>query len=175
MRASSGDRKSPFAAPLDAPRAPLGAPRWVLTRKQWVGLPILALIPVLALFGAFGERTATVSETTPSLAVRVTYPERFRYRQTERLEIAVTNRSARALDSVLVSLDTAYFSRFTGVHVEPEPQAAYAVRLANVAPGETRLVVAEVTGDAYWRHPGTMGVAMRDERAVVRISSLVFP
>lgn len=175
MRATSVDREPPRAAPIDAPRAPLGAPRWVLTRKQWVGLPVLALIPVLALFGVFGERTATITTATPSLGVRVAYPERFRYRQSERLEVAVTNRSARALDSIRVSLDTAYLARFGDVRVEPAPLIPYDVWLARVAPGETRLVVVELMGKQYWRHSASLGVAMGDERAEVHFSSLVFP
>lgn len=165
----------PAVPPMDAPRAPIGAPRWVLTRKQWVGLPVLALITVLAMVGTFGERTATVTAATRSLGVTVSYPERIRYRQTERLQVAVTNRGSATLDSVVVSLDTAYLSRFTDVRIEPEPVVAYDVRLAHLVPGETRLVVAEVTGDRYWRHPATVGVAMGDERAAVRFSSLVFP
>jgi len=175
VSAHSGEREPPRASPIDAPRAPVGAPRWKLTRKQWVGLPALALVPVLALFGVFGERSATITAATPSLGVRVTYPERFRYRQSERLEIAVTNRSTRVLDSVRVSLDTAYLARFEDVRVAPAPRTPYEVWLAPIAPGETRLVVVELTGKRYWRHAGSLGVAMGDERASFRISSLVFP
>jgi hypothetical protein len=175
MDARSSQREPPRAAPIDAPRAPIGAPRWVLTRKQWVGLPILALIPLLAMFGVFGERMATITTATPSLGVRVSYPDRLRYRQSERLEVAVTNRSARALDSVRVSLDTAYLARFQSVRVAPAPRTPYDVWLAHVGPGETRLVLVDLTGDAYWRHTGSLGVTMGDERAAVRVSSLVFP
>ncbi|MFI5241664.1 MAG: hypothetical protein ACHQRL_01545 [Gemmatimonadales bacterium] len=175
MRRSDTDGDLPHAEPIEAPRAPIGVPRLKLTRKQWVGLPFLLLIPVLALFGVFGERTATIATATPSLGVTVSYPERLRYRQTERLEIAVTNRSSNLVDSVSVSVDTAYLSRFMDVRVTPEPSAAYEVRLARIAPGETRLVVADVTGNRYWRHPASLGVAMGGERATVHFSSLVFP
>jgi hypothetical protein len=153
----------------------VGAPHWVLTRKQWIGLPILAIITLLAVFGTFGERIVTVTTATHSLGVTVSYPERFRYGQTERLQIAVTNRSARTLDSVVVSLDTAYLSRFVDVRVKPEPSAAHDVLLERVLPGETRRVDLEVTGDRYWRHSASLGVAIGDERATVHFSSLVFP
>lgn len=172
-RGEDGDL--PHSAAIDAPRAPNGTPRWSLTRKQWVGLPVLALIPVLALFGVFGERTATSTTTTTSLGVTVSYPASLRYRQMERLEIAVTNRTSRTIDSVQVSLDSAYLSRFIDVRVIPEPTAVYEVRLAHIAPGETRLVVADVTGNRYWRHTASLGIATGDERATVRFSSLVYP
>lgn len=175
MRERSVVPEPPSAPPVDAPRAPEGAPRLVLTRKQWVGLPVLALIPALALAGVFGDRTATVGASTPSLGVRVAYPERLRYRETAQLEIAVTNRGARALDSVRVSLDAAYLAGFTGVRVQPAPRASYEVALARVAPGETRRVEVEVVANRYWRRSATVAVAAGDERATVRFSSLVFP
>jgi hypothetical protein len=175
VRGRNADGDLPQSAPIDAPRAPIGAPRWSLTRKQWVGLPMLTLIPVLALFGVFGDRTARITAATPSLGVTVSYPERLRYRQTERLEVAVTNRTSKMVDSVLVSLDSAYLSRFIDVRVIPAPSAAYEVRLVRVAPGEARLVVVDVTGNRYWRHPASLAVAMGEERATVHFSSLVFP
>jgi hypothetical protein len=175
MRGRSVVPEPPSAAPIDAPRAPPGAPRFVLTRKQWVGLPVLALIPALALAGVFGERTASVSATTRSLGVTVTYPARLRYRQTAHLEIAVTNRAARALDSVHVSLDTAYLAAFVGVHVQPAPVVPFIVSLAQVAPGETRRIEVELSGDRYWQRNATLDIATGDERATVRFSSLVFP
>ena len=175
MRERSVVPEPPPAAPIGAPRAPAGAPRLVLTRKQWVVLPVLALIPLLALAGVFGERTASVSATTRSLGVTVTYPARLRYRQTAHLEIAVTSRAAQALDSVRVSLDTAYLAAFVGVHVQPAPVVPYIVSLAHVAPGETRRVEVELGGNKYWRRNATLEVATGDERATVRFSSLVFP
>jgi hypothetical protein len=175
VRGRGEDGDLPHSAPIGAPRAPIGAPRWTLTRKQWVGLPVLLLIPVLALFGVFGERTDTITTATRSLGVTVSYPARLRYRQTERLEIAVTNRTESAIDSVRVSLDTAYLARFIEVRVRPEPFASYDVRLADIAPGETRLVVVDMTGNRYWRHPASIGVAMGEELATVHFSSQVFP
>ena len=165
----------PEVPPIDAPRAPAGAPRLVLTRKQWVGIPVLALIPALALAGVFGDRTAIAGAATPSLGVTVTYPERMRYRETAQLEIAVTNRGVRALDSLRVSLDAAYLAGFTNVHVQPAPLGLYEVALAHVAPGETRRVEVEITGNRYWRRSATFVAATGDERAAVRFSSLVFP
>jgi hypothetical protein len=49
------------------------------------------------------------------------------------------------------------------------------VPLAHVAPGETRRIEVEVTGDRYWHRNATLEITTGDERATVRFSSLVFP
>ena len=49
------------------------------------------------------------------------------------------------------------------------------VLLERVLPGETRRVDLKLTGDRYWQHSASLGVAIGDERATVHFSSLVFP
>ena len=149
--------------------------QFALTRKQRIGIPLLTLVPLLALFGFFGERAATVSVTSASLAVSVRYPERFRYRQVQPLEVSVRNRSARVLDSVDVALDTAYLTRFSSVRITPSPRTAFTVTLLGLAPGEQRLVSAELWGQEYGRHRGHITVSTLNDSAVVAIRTLVFP
>jgi hypothetical protein len=149
--------------------------RIALTRKQRIGIPLMTLVPLLALFGAFGERSATVAATSPSLAVSVRYPVRFRYRQTEPLAITVRNRSSRTIDTIDVSLDTAYMTRFANVRITPEPRTAFTVELTAVKPGEQRLVVAELEGERYGRHRGRIVAAAPNDSAVVTMRTLVFP
>jgi hypothetical protein len=165
----------PKAPIIDAPRAPTDTPHIRLTGKQKVGLPLLALIPILAMLGVFGNSTNTIAVASPAVGIAVTYPERMRYRQTEPLEISVVNRGARTLDSVLVLVDTSYLSRFIGVHGNPAPTMDFAIPLYSVQPGESRLISIELTGDRYWRHPGTVIVATGAERTTVTLSTLVFP
>jgi hypothetical protein len=164
--------KAPIVA---APRAPTDTPHIRFTRKQWIGLPILTLIPLLALFGVFGNSTRSIAVTSPSVSVAITYPERMRYRQTEPLEISVINRGARTLDSMLVSVDTSYLSRFIGVHANPSPTIDFGIPLLSVQPGESRLIAIDLTGDRYWRHPGTVTVFAGAEHTTVTFSTLVFP
>jgi hypothetical protein len=164
--------KSPIVA---APRAPADTPRVRLTRKQWIGLPVLALIPVLAVLGVFGDREKTIAVASPSLGITINYPERMRYRQSELLEISVVNRGQRALDTVLVSVDTSYLSRFIGVHGNPPPITDFSVPLFGVQPGESRLISIGLTGNRYWRHPATVSATTGTERTTVAFSTLVFP
>src|ERR1051326_6345693 len=114
--------------------------RIAFTGKQRIGIPILTLIPLLALFGVFGERSATVEGRPASLAISVRYPVRFRYRQPEPLEIAVRNVSPRVIDTILVWLDTAYLTRFADVRITPGPKAPVLGHFAGGKPGGKRTV-----------------------------------
>jgi len=149
--------------------------RIALTRKQRIGLPSMTLIPLLALFGVFGERSAALDTASASLAVSVRYPVRFRYRQTEAIEIAVRNLSSRVLDTIDVSLDTAYLTRFANVRITPEPRRAFTVELTGVKPGEQRLVAADLEGDRYGRHHGRITVSVPNDSVTVTVRTLVFP
>jgi hypothetical protein len=157
------------------PSPPTLARRLAMTRKQRIGLPILVLIPLLGLFGVFGERRGETHATSKRIAVAVRYPERSRYRQSMSLEIDVQNLSDHRLDTVRVWLDTAYMTRFADVRITPPPRDAFIVDVVGVAPGETRLVSAELSGDAYGRHRGRVVVSAADDTVSVPISSFVFP
>ena len=149
--------------------------RLALTRKQQLGLPLLALIPILTLFGFFGERGATVHGSSAAIAMSVRYPERFRYRQVQPLEITVRNSSSHPIDTIEVSLDTAYITRFSSVRIVPDPDRAFVVRLIAVRPGESRLVAGELWGEQYGRHRGRIVVRTPNDSAAVIVQTLVFP
>jgi len=149
--------------------------RFALTRKQRIGIPLLTLMPLLALFGVFGERVATANATSTTLVLTVNYPERFRYRQVQPLDVVVRNLSARVIDSIDVSLDTAYITRFSSVRITPAPRTAFTVTLVGVKPGEQRLVSAELWGQRYGYHRGRIMVSTPNDSTVVTIRTLVFP
>jgi len=171
-RTGESERQEGTLAP---PQPPSIRRRLSLTRKQWIGLPLIIAVPVLTLLGVFGERRARAHVVTPALEVTVAYPDRFRYRQVQSLEVTVRNRTARRLDTVHVSLDTAYISRFSSVRIDPPVHEAFIVDLANLAPNESRLVAAEFWGEQYGRHRGRIRVWAGGDTAVVAIQTMVFP
>jgi hypothetical protein len=157
------------------PKAPPMRRRLSLTSKQWIGLPALAAVPLLAVFGFFGERRAEEHAKSSSIALDVWSPERFRYRQVQSLDITVRNVSRRAIDTLEVSLDTAYMSRFSSVRIQPSPRRTFVVALTDVKPGEARLVSAELWGERYGRHRGRIVAAAGGDTASVWVNTLVFP
>ena len=164
-------------APLaDHPQSPpRTARRLSFTRKQLIGLPLLLTVPILTLLGVFGERSTRVSARSKALTIAAQYPERFRYRQVQSLQVSVTNITSRVLDTVHVSLDTAYISRFSSVRIEPAPHDAFAIDLRAVKPGESRLISAELWGERYGRHRGCILASTGSDTARLEVSTLVFP
>src|ERR1700704_2253361 len=121
----------PSASP---PPAPSIDPKIELSWKQRIGFPIMLAIPILALFGIFGESRAHAHETSRSLDVTVSYPSRFRYRQVQSMRVSVRNLSAVLADTVKVSFDTAYVARFSSVRFDPATKTAYTVDLIDLKP-----------------------------------------
>jgi hypothetical protein len=160
----------------DPPRAPDIQRRIRFYRWQWIALPPIMLVPVLALFGAFGVSRDTAEAFTPELMVEISYPSRFRYKQIDRIHAFVANRSQRQLDTVTVVFDSAYIARFSTVTFTPSVGRAYEVELTDVQPGERRLISVELQGEEYWRHGGEINVTSGDaDTARVRIGTIVFP
>lgn len=157
------------------PRPPQVSAGIRLTGKQKVGLPIILAIPILALFGVFGERVSSSHVSSPALDLAVSYPERFHYRQVMSLRASVRNVSNRALDTVRVSFDTAYIARFSSVQFDPPVRQAYTVDLVNLQPSESRVVSVELWGQDYWRHPGTVIARTGTDSVVARFQTIVFP
>ena len=158
------------------PAAPKIERRLRLYPLQAIGIPILALPAVLALFGVFGERRASVEAAGGALELRVDYPERYRYMTIDNLEILVRNVSAAAIDTLTVGIDSTYVSGFSQVTFVPGADEAYEVDLLGVEPGEWRRVHLELQGEDYGRHRGRVRATTGGADTVgVEISTRIFP
>ena len=73
------------------PQPPDIEKRWVFRTVQKLGVPLIVLIPLLALFGLFGESSRTVSASGAAPALEITYPTRLRYNMTSPLVVSVAN------------------------------------------------------------------------------------
>jgi hypothetical protein len=162
----------PDASP---PQAPSIHPKIELSWKQRIGFPVLLLVPLLALFGMFGESQAHYHTSSRSLDVSVDYPTRFRYRQVQSLHVTVRNVSPNVADTIRVSFDTAYISRFSSVRFDPATKSAYTVELTSVRPSESRWVSVELWGQDYGIHRGAIVVRNGSDSVLVHLRTLVFP
>src|SRR5690554_5420584 len=80
---------------------------------QWIGVPLLFLLPVLALVGAFGGRSSTVSAANEAVQLQVEYPARTRYRMIEPLIIGTTNLTGQGSITMTVTISRAYIEQFS--------------------------------------------------------------
>ena len=150
--------------------------RFALYRFQVPGLILLALIPVLALAGVFGESHADAEARAGDLAVRVRHPSRLRFEQISTMDVRVTNAGASRIDTITVSIDTAYLSQFSGVTLTPSASAPFDVELTGVAPGESRHVRVEMDAMRPGRHRGEVRVtAGGADTAKLDIATIIFP
>ena len=159
----------------DPPAAPDTRRAVALYTFQWITIPLLAVLPLLALSGVFGERWRTERAAVGSIEVTVHYPTAFRYKMINTLTATLTNRSGSVLDTVTVSLDSAYANRFSTVTAIPPFTAAHEVDVVAMAPGESRLVRIEMQAEQYWRHEGSVRVISGSDTARIAVSTLVFP
>ncbi|CAN5653106.1 hypothetical protein BH23GEM6_BH23GEM6_11800 [soil metagenome] len=109
----------------DPPPAPHLPRRVHLYRYQWFGLPLLALFPILALFGFFGDTTQRVEARSEKWYWWMSfYPDRQRIGQKRDTEVRIKNASSDHVDTVRVSFDPHYVDRFSTVSFVPTIGAA---------------------------------------------------
>lgn len=151
--------------------------RLKLYTAQWIGLPLIFLVPILALLGVFGESREVVEGRSDELRMTVEYPTLYRYKQIDRVQVLVTNESNTTLDTVVVAFDPAYVSRFSTLMFIPSAKVPFDVELLDVGPGQTRRVWAELQGEAYGRHRGTIEAYRQGglDTARVFVSTVIFP
>lgn len=144
---------------------------------QWVGLPLLFAVPVLALAGVFGESWAHGVDRGEGLALSVEYPARYRYKQINTLQAWVRNTSGRTLDTVTVSFDSAYVSRFSTLMFVPSARIPFEVEFVELEPGEVRRVWLELQGELYGAHTGQVEAHATGLRDTLRVPvhTFIFP
>ena len=164
------------------PQPPDIEKRWVFRTVQKLGVPLIVLIPLLALFGLFGESSRTVSASGAAPALEITYPTRLRYNMTSPLVVSVANISSQPAPTLTVSFDAGYIGTFSDVSFTPSvseiTEEAYLVHLNNVPAGETRQVVVDVHAAQYWAHSGAVTASLGPEQPPtvgLELSTFVFP
>lgn len=150
---------------------------------QKIGIPLLFLIPLLAIFGVFGTSKATVRDQGQTLALETTYPTKLRFKTIAPLVVRVTNLTAQTVPTVTVAFDQEYLSAFSNVAFQPAvdeiTEEAYYVFLSDVKANETRLISIELQAEQYWRHQGTVaakaGGADAASDVAIETQTFLFP
>lgn len=145
---------------------------------QAIGVPLIVLIPVLALLGLLGEATARTTVQAGGVEVTVEYPSRMRYKTVGIIEVDVRNSTGMAIENALLTIDRRYLEGFSNITFTPTATAvtheAFVVALGTVQPGQSQAVTVEVRAERYWLHEGALVVAgPAGSRA--ELSTLVLP
>lgn len=165
------------------PEAPQIEKEWRFKTVQKLGVPLLFLIPILALLSVFGPSQEMVTESGAELSLEVSYPTRFRYKTIAPIRIGVTNISSQTAPTVTVKLDRDYLSAFSNLSFQPAVDEitddAYYVQLNDLEAGETGRVELEMQAETYWRLAGVIEAAAGGVEAPpdarVMLETFVFP
>ena len=164
----------------EPPKPPDFERRLELYSYQYIAIPLLLLIPILALLGVFGETSASAAAESPGLSLGVDYPDRMHAGMGNEIAIAVTNESGEDMPLLEVLVDQAYLDKFVDVSFTPDAARltdAYAViELHDVAAGETRLVTIQIHG--RWVGAQAADIRVRagaNADVSTTISTFVFP
>lgn len=143
---------------------------------QWIGFPLLLVLPVLALFGVFGDRQGRATVRSAEIEMSVDWPARTRHERTNDIGVRVRNVSNRVIDTLTIAFDSAYLAGFADVSLTPEAAQAWEVELAGMRPGEARHVVAGIDARRHGRHAGPVtATAGGPDTARLNIDTFIFP
>lgn len=166
--------------PSKPPQPPKVDKKFQVHAYQWIGIPLMMLIPILALLGLFGETVDTVSSSSQLLDVSVEYPTRFRYKMIDEVTVSLSNISGQPLPSVLVLFDRDYIDGFSTVIFTPSVKSItdtnYIVEVSDIQPGETRIISATIQAENYGMHRGIISIGPEDaEDLEVSVATFTFP
>jgi hypothetical protein len=164
----------------EPPKAPEIERRVRFTRLHAIGLPIIALIPLLAVAGVFGPSSGHRDAQGGALSVEVDYPRRARLRAGASLAITVRNELDRALAGVVVEVEREYVDSFSEVDFTPSVDSAddrvYRIEVGRLSAGASRAVSVQLSPLEYWRLAGAVSAfADGAEELTVPFTTFVFP
>ncbi len=156
-------------SPPDYPR------RLRLYTWQWIGLPCIILVPVLALCGVFDKTSSTVLDSSNGLSLQVQYVSHLRYKENNTIRITVTNTTDTTLNNVVIQCDSSYFTSYEKPVVTPPAHRPCSIEIDSLPPGEQRLIQIEGKIDARWNVYGRITAATGTISTAVNIHTFVFP
>lgn len=173
------DPQSGGQAPARLPQPPPLARKLELFGWQRLAIPLLVLIPLLTVLGAFGEHQARIQAASADLRLDVHYSNRNRYMEASEIDVIVTNTSSQTL-AITVGVDRGYLDHFTEIEAVPSvtsiTQEAYLVQFDGVPPSATRRIALSLAGEHYWSHHGTIRASAEGAAPVeVAITTFIFP
>lgn len=170
----------PRHTPVRPPPAPAFARRLRFDLPELMGLPVLAMLPLLALFGVFDEQRASSKAEHGGLVLEVDYPGRLRFEQDAVLDLVVRNDRDQPQRGLRLAIDRRYLARFDNLRFEPPSGTLHSdhweLLLPPLAAREVRHVRIEVRAAAAGVHGGHFALAATDgTRLGATIQTLIWP
>ncbi len=165
----------PAAAPEAAPDTSSIKPEVQWHRAELIGFIVLATLPILAVFGAFGPTLDEGHVDADGVRIAVEYPARMRFHTVEHLVVRVRNNGSVPLTGVHISFSSTYIQGFTDVVFTPDVEQAYSVALEHVLPNQSALMSVQLKADEYGWHSGDVSITHNGQQLSVPIKTFIFP
>jgi hypothetical protein len=164
----------------EPPQPPPFAPALRITPFQLIGIALLALLPLLALFGFFDANHTTERASNGEVALQVEYASLHQYRMREEMMVTVTNLSQQSPITINISFERGFIDHFTEITFVPDIETVstdgFDVQLSEVASGETRMVYVELKGQQLWRRTGVISASIDGGQPVsVTVRTWILP
>ncbi|MEZ0326110.1 MAG: hypothetical protein ACAH95_09400 [Fimbriimonas sp.] len=147
--------------------------------NQLIGLPIIALLPILALFKVFDSTLDTVQSSSDGLALSVHYPTKIRYRTAEPMQITIKNETGSDQTELDIHISREYLDKFKKVTFEPDiediDKDSYVVELKDVKADEERRVDLELETDIIGNHSCKVWASTEGAEASAEFKTFVYP
>lgn len=162
------------------PQPPEFQRRFALYPYQYIAIPLLFVMPILALLGLFGDAARTVETTGEEVTLHVEYSPRQRHGVATSMMILITNQTDAPLEDVTLRLDRAYFEGFTQVSFIPSVEAIagaeYRVELPPLLPHDEQAVRVDMRAETAGRYSAMVAVeGVNLEPVVITFDSILFP
>jgi hypothetical protein len=165
--------------PMSPPKPPEIKREISFYRNQMIGLPIIALLPLLALFKVFDTSLDTVKSSNEGLSLSVRYPTKIRNRTIEPMQITVTNETGVEQKELEVHVSRGFVEKFKQIKFEPDvddiERDSYVVQLKDVKPGEERTIDMDIETDMVGTHDCRVWASTGDEEASASFKTFVYP
>jgi hypothetical protein len=147
---------------------------------QKVGVPLLLLVPLLAILGLFDESLTTVSASNSHLSIQVEHVTRTRNGQHNPISIRITNLSSQSPVTATVYIDRAYLDHFSDRQFTPQAtrltDTVYEVVLPDLQARETRAIAVESQVEDPGWHTGIISATVSGGEPVqVTVRTFIFP
>jgi hypothetical protein len=154
-------------------------PRLKFYPYQLIGIPILFLIPILALFGVFGETSTVAQSEANGIDLEVHYTNRVLFQGLDGTEIQVRNATDAVIPILTITVEKAFLENYSDISFAPNVDKindeAYFFELLDVQPNETRIVTYDSRGKIAGSHSGTVTASYEAGDASVTVETFIIP
>jgi hypothetical protein len=162
------------------PPQPPEIPRRIhLYPYQWVGFLCLFLIPVLALFGVFGETRDVAQIQANGIELTVMYTNRVHFHAQSTTRILVRNTQTEVMPAIQVAIDRSLLDNYAELTFMPGvaeiTASEFVIQLTGIPPGETRVILLNSRGKIPGFHQGMVTASAGEEQITVKLEVFIFP